>query len=262
MTVSSPPPPPSYTPAPPPAKKGMGPLGWVLIGCGGILLIGLLALGACGFWAKNKLEKFANDPDGLAFSAAKFAVEANPDLELVSSDDANKTLTIRDKKTGETTTLNLEDIKNGKLDITGADGKSVSIDASGGAEGGGVQVTGPDGQTSTFGAGAGAPKDLPSWLELYPGATVQGSFSGTTGDGKGASIQLTTSDTVEQVLEFYEKAFKDQGFQVSKSTYASGSGTGGGTVNGTSADGKSNANALVGTDGGSTTITLTYGEQP
>lgn len=262
MTVSSPPPPPSYAPTPPPAKKGMGPLGWVLIGCGGILLIGLLAVGACGFWAKNKLEKFSKDPDSLAYETAKLALGANPDVELVSSDDATKTLTVRDKKTGETTTFSLEDIKNGKFDITGADGKSVSIDASGGADGGGVQITGPDGQTATLGAGAGAPKDLPSWLTLYPGAEVKGSYSGTTADGKGATIQLTTSDSIEEVLEFYETSFKDGGFQVSKNTYSSGSGTGGGTISGTTADGKKTAAALVGSDGGATTINLSYSEKP
>src|SRR5689334_16038358 len=79
MTVQSPPP--SY---PPPApKKGMGPLAWIGIGCGVILVIGVIAMFAVGFFVKRQVDKFEDNP---AMAAATLAVKLNPDLELVSSD--------------------------------------------------------------------------------------------------------------------------------------------------------------------------------
>jgi hypothetical protein len=46
MTVASPPPPPG-APAP---RKGMGPLGWIAIGCGAIAVLGIIAFAAMGWF--------------------------------------------------------------------------------------------------------------------------------------------------------------------------------------------------------------------
>src|SRR6185436_16840912 len=97
MTVASPPPPPG-APAP---KKGMGPLGWIAIGCGVIALIGILALAAGGWFVKRQVDKYKDNP---TIAAAELIVRANPDLEVVSSDPKGGTLTIKNSKTGETVT--------------------------------------------------------------------------------------------------------------------------------------------------------------
>ena len=139
------PPPPPGAPTQPPVKKGLGPLGWVLIGCGGIILIGFLVLGALGWFAKKKIDQFAENP---TFNAAKLVVQMNPELELVSADEKTGTLTIKNKKTGEVTTLSAEDAKEGRWTFKNDKGETATL-------------------------GAGSAQTLPSWLPSYPGGTVR-----------------------------------------------------------------------------------------
>ena len=56
---------------------------------------------------------------------------ANPDLEVVSSDDESGTVTIRNKKTGEEITMNAADIKNGRLRFKNEKGEEVTFEGSG-----------------------------------------------------------------------------------------------------------------------------------
>ena len=50
--------------------------------------------------------------------AAELALRLNPEVDVVSSDPAAGTITVREKKTGKEVTFNLEDIKAGKFSIT------------------------------------------------------------------------------------------------------------------------------------------------
>src|ERR1700712_1765267 len=104
MSVASPVPPPPGSPQPP--KKALSPLAWVGIGCAVLFVIALLALGGIGaigsYFIKKQADKFEKNP---TMAAAEMVVRLNPDLELVSSDEKTNTLTIKDKKTGEVTTL-------------------------------------------------------------------------------------------------------------------------------------------------------------
>jgi hypothetical protein len=49
-------PPPGY-PGPPTAKKGLGPLAWVGIGCGVLLVLAVIAVVATGIFVKNKVDE-------------------------------------------------------------------------------------------------------------------------------------------------------------------------------------------------------------
>ncbi|HSF39476.1 MAG TPA: hypothetical protein VLT87_06755, partial [Thermoanaerobaculia bacterium] len=124
MTVQSPPPAP---------KKGLGPLAWVGIGCGALLVIGVVAMFAVGYIAKRQLDKFEDNP---AMAAATLAVRLNPELELVKADEENNTLTVKNKKTGEVVTLSAEDIKEGKFTVTTDEG-TTTFDADGDGKDGG-----------------------------------------------------------------------------------------------------------------------------
>src|SRR5262245_9254537 len=96
--TSQPIPPPPGAPPQTPAKKGLGPLGWILIGCGGLVVICMMAAGACFFVAKRQVDKFQKNP---TLAAAELAARLNPDVEVVSKDEDKGTLTIKNKKTGE-----------------------------------------------------------------------------------------------------------------------------------------------------------------
>lgn len=251
MTVQSP----QGYPPPPPPKKGMGPLAWIGIGCGVIIVLCLIFVVGAGFWAKSKIDKYKNNP---ARAAMEMAALANPDLEVVSSDDKAQTVTIRNKKTNETMTLNAEDVKNGHFKVT-TDKGSATFDA--GANGVSIKGTDEKGQTTTVNAGTGAPQNLPSWLPTYPGGKVQGGFDATSADGRSAMFTVTTGDSFEKVLGFYEEQLKSGGFKVEKATATGGDGKTSGTVSGRSSDDKRTVTVIVGNASEGTTATVTFSDK-
>jgi len=234
----------------------MGPLGWILIGCGGLIVVGGLIFGglmmAGGWFVKNKAAEFEKNP---TFAAAKLAVQLNPDLEIVSTDEEHSTLTVKNKKTGEVATFNAEDAKNGHFEFKTKEG-TATIDASG--KEGAVKVTTDKGETSTF--GAGAPQNLPSWLPVYPGATVAGTFDTTNAEGHSAAFTVTTKDDAGKVLDYYESQLKAAGLKVEKTTITA-NGQNGGTVTAKSDDEKRQASIMVGSANGETTATVTFTEK-
>lgn len=117
--------PPSFPPQAP-VKKGMPVLGWVGIGCGGLLLIAL-ALGVYGFFiAKKKFGEFASNPEK---AGAEMVVSMTPGFQKISQDDTKGTMTIRIKG-GEEMTLSYKDIAEGKFTVTDKDGNTTMIGSS------------------------------------------------------------------------------------------------------------------------------------
>jgi hypothetical protein len=241
----------NYSQPPQPPKKGMGPLGWIAIGCGIILVLCFIVFGVFGYFAKKKFDQFSKNP---AKTTAELIVRANPDLELVSEDDKAGTITVRDKKKNETVTLNFDDIKNGKFKMTTDKGTTTIDGSTAGSDG--IKVTDEKGQTATF--GGGAPKDLPSWLPVYPGATAQGSMASTTNEGRSGGFSLNTKDSIEQVASFYESKLKDAGLTVEKNMMSSNDKTSGGTISGNSADKKRTAAVILSTSDTGTQAVITY----
>jgi hypothetical protein len=248
MTVQSPPPAP---------KKGMGPLAWVGIGCGALVLIGVVVMFAIGYMAKRQLDKFEDNP---AMAAATLAVKLNPDLELVDSDAEKNTLTVKDKKTGKVVTLSAEDIKEGKFTVTTDEGTTtLDMDAKG-EDGGAMTVTNEKGEVATFSSGGDAPKNLPAWVPTYPGGTATGSYDATANNERSAAFGVTTTDSVDDVLAFYEEKLKGQGLEVQKTTFDS-NGQKGGSVTGTTSDQKRTVSILVGSSDEGTQATVTFTEK-
>jgi hypothetical protein len=246
----------NYAQSPQPPKKGMGPLGWIAIGCGVILVICALVASVGGYLFKKKVvDRFTDNP---AKATAELIVRANPDLELVSEDDKAGTITIRDKKKNETMTWNFEDIKNGKFKVTTDKGTST-FDGSGAQDGGGFKVTNEKGETATL--GGGTPKDLPTWLPIYPGATAQGSMASTTNEGRSGGFSVTTKDSIDQVANFYESKLKDAGLTVEKNIMSANDKTSGGTISGNSEDKKRTAAVLLSVADNGTTAVITYEEK-
>src|SRR5678810_419501 len=98
---------------PPPAKKGMSTGAKVAVGClialvlcvGGCFVMTAIGLKWAGGKVKNFAEKAEKDPDYGVYQAALWAFKANPDYDVVSSDDAAKSITVREKKTGKQVTF-------------------------------------------------------------------------------------------------------------------------------------------------------------
>ncbi|HYU35008.1 MAG TPA: hypothetical protein VEW48_22890 [Thermoanaerobaculia bacterium] len=235
-----------------PPRKGMGPLGWIAIGCGAIALLGVLTLAVGGYMFKKKVvDPFKKNP---TLTAAEYIVRANPELEVVSSDQEKGTLTIKNKKTGETVTMNASDIEHGKISFKTDKGTTV-VDTSQAGESGGVKVTGADGSQLTF--GGEAPKNLPSWVPVYPGSTVTGAMDTTNSEGRTATFAISSDDAVDKVIEFYEAKLGEAGLKVSKTTMDAG-GQHSAIITATSEDDKRNANVTVGQQEGKTQATVSF----
>jgi hypothetical protein len=75
----------------------------------------------------------------------------------------------------------------------------------------------------TMGGGA-APRDLPAYAPVYPGAKIVSSMAGSSTEGGGGMVALETPDAPEKVLAFYEGKLAGSGLpQTMKSQ--SGAGT-------------------------------------
>lgn len=198
----------------------LSPLAWVGIGCAGLALVGMIVAGVAVYmgasWVKGKAENFADEMnENPALASAKILAAANPDLDIVDSDKDAQTVTFKNNKTGETVTVNLEQIKEGKISFTNDEGT-----ASLSAEEGSFTATGPDGQTTVWGAAA----EHPDWAPAYTGTTPVGVASVNSQESLGGMFSMETPDAPDKVLTWYKGKLSDAGFSETSSTSTSADG--------------------------------------
>ena len=209
---------------------------------------------AAGFVVARKAKQAGLDTElmkrnpGLA--AAKMVAAMNPNVEVVSADEDRGTITMREKSTGKKVTLNFEDVKNGRIVFKDDEGGEVAIQ---GNDKDGVTVRTKEGTMR-----AGSTWTPPGWVPTYSGAKVESGSHVQSAASDGGVGSLTTTDSVDDVLKFYEDTLKGQGMQVTRQM-VSGDGTNRvGTLSAHDADQKKNVNVTATVEGGSTKIVLTY----
>ena len=180
-----------------PAKKGIPVLGWLGIGCGTIVIIGIVIIALLVGWCKRKvgdLSEFQRNPEK---ASAELMVKLNPDLKLVSQDESKGEMTIKTKD-GQEVTMSYKDISQGKFTIKDADGNVTQI---GGAD------------LST----------LPAWVPQVAGLKdVSCSSQKKPADQIAGFYMGTSSDTPDQLEEFFKKQAKKQGMtDASRSAFES-----------------------------------------
>lgn len=235
--------------SPPSGPKKSSPLLWILIGIAGFfLLIGIVVM-AGGYFVYTKAKQMADNP-GMA--VAKILAATNPDVEIVSTDDRKGVITIKDKKTGKIVTMNLSDIKDGKLTLS--DGKeSVSLEAKGDGASGGLEMKSSEG-TVKIGAGG----KLPDWVPAYPGATAAGTYSMQSSEGDAGTFAFQTKDAVDKVVAFYSGAMKTAGLKVTSNITQQDGKTAGGMVSGEDASKSRTLVLILGTSDEGTAVSLTF----
>jgi len=200
------------TPQSPAPKKGLSGLAIAGIGCGGLIVLVIIAVFVLAGKACTKINEVAGDfQENPAKAAAMLALKFNPEVEVVSTDDTKNEITFRTKKDGKTMTMSFEDVANGKFTMTDGEGKTVTIDGSNASKGGGIVMKGPDGETVIGGTST---KPLPAWVPAYPGLTVQQGGLTTEQNGKVTGMSMAESaDPVTTVKDFYEAKLKEAGFK-------------------------------------------------
>ncbi len=209
-----------------PAKKGLSPWAWVGIGCGALLVIVLVVLVAGGLFVAHKVKEAGFDPEmwqkNPAMAASKLVTALNPDIEVVTVDEDEGTIPVRNKKTGEEITVDLDDVKNGNISFRSEKtGKEVKISAEQKGEGGNVTITDEKGK-SVMSAGSGVASDLPSWVPVYPGTSPKVGFTMKEAGKQMGSATAKTDDAVDAVVQFYTKAMDSGGFSVSQTISSTG----------------------------------------
>jgi hypothetical protein len=260
---SAPPPaqPGAYAPSPayaapppgPPMQTGpkkVSPVVWIVVGIVGFfVLCGLVVTIAVGMF----VHKVKQNP---ALAIAKALTIANPDVEVLSADEGRNSVKVRDKKTGETYSVNLDDIKNGRIDFRGPKGERASIQAQGEGQNGSLEIKGPDG-TMKFGAGANA--KIPDWIPAYPGAVAKANFSMQGGDSSGGTFSYTTNDSGDAVLAFYDRTLKAAGFKITSNVTGNAGNASGTMISAEDEGTKRTLIVTLGTENASTSVNVIYG---
>lgn len=237
----------------PQKKKGLSGLAIAGMGCGVLLLAAFLGGGFLVAKISSKIKNFAEDPA----KAAVWALEMNPDIQVLKKDDAKREITFKNKSTGETSTISYEDLEKGKLTIKNDKGEEYGFDASK-AQTEGVIIKGPDGKTITAGpAAASAP---PAEVPQYPGLTLQdgGGYRVDQTESVGGMIIGSVNGDVPQVKEHYEGVLKTMGYEVTSIVNGDHESV---SMNGTKSDGKSTITLMISRDNetpGKVLITTQY----
>jgi hypothetical protein len=237
-----------------PARKSRA-LVWGLVGCLGVVVIGVVILVATGMFLTSKAKQAGFDADLMkknpALATAKLLATASPDVEVVSVNEDKGTLTVREKATGKTLTMNLDDLKNGKMVFTDDRGERVTIQS--GGNGGRISVKTKDGTLES-----GSTWTPPAWLPAYPGARVQTGANTQAAEEDAGAAYLSTQDSPDAVLAFYEEALKKQGFEAVKQVTASDGKNEISSVTATREAGAKYVHVVATPMDGATTIYVTY----
>ncbi|MDR3403434.1 MAG: hypothetical protein P4L99_13130 [Chthoniobacter sp.] len=91
----------------PPQKKGLGALAWLGIGCGALIVIIVLVVVGVGVFMGPKLKQFAEDAqkNPTRTVATTMVSVGMGQFEMVAEDDVNKRYTVKQKSTGQLTTI-------------------------------------------------------------------------------------------------------------------------------------------------------------
>ena len=244
--------PPAYQGTAPAAKKS--PWLWVLVGCFGLIVIVCAGMLVAGFFVAHKAKQAGLDTalmqknPGLA--AAKMVAAMNPNVEVVSTDEDRGTITLREKSTGKKVTLNFDDVKNGRIVFKDDEGGEVAIQGDGKE---GVTV-----QTKEGTMRAGSTWTPPTWLPTYSGAKVESGSNVQSAASDGGVGSFTTTDSVDNVLKFYEDSLKGQGMQVTRQVVSGDGANKVGTLSAHDSDQRKNVSVTATGEGGATKIVLTY----
>jgi hypothetical protein len=210
---SAPPPFPPQAPLPPGKKSNV--LIWIL---GGVVVVVLGFTAMCGiggFLLMHKAKEAGFDSSLMSknpgYAAAKMVATLNKDVDVVSTDDSTGTIKVRDKKTGQTTTLRF-DAATKRMVVTDGEGKQATVSITGDGDQTALNVQSADGDVKFS---AGGDNQMPAWIPVYPGSTPKGTFSA---QNKGASqngFGFKTSDPPAKVIEYYQNQLTSSGFTIS-----------------------------------------------
>jgi hypothetical protein len=240
-------------------KKGLHPLIWVAVGCGVLVIVGFLVVSVAGFFVAKKVKDVAEDfQENPARKIAELAVAANPDVELVDSDEEEGTLTVRNIKTGEVVTFDYEDAKEGRFRFESDEGE-MTLQV-GGDENEGFVTMETDEGVSRFGVGSG--DQVPAWVPRHPDAgEISGTFNSQSDEMMMGAFSFQVEKGVEDVIRYYESELQSRGFEITMRQTSSGGGTNLSTLAAEHSAESRNVSVTAVEEGGATQVSLQYHQE-
>jgi hypothetical protein len=205
----------------PPGKKGGGMWLWVLGGCLGIVLLGGIAILGLGYLGlKTVQEKAGVTSEEIGrrpvYTAARLLTALNSEIELVDADEATKRVTIREKSTGKTMSITLDELKDGRIRFTDSEGEEFEMQVQGDGNTGSVQIRGSDGR-KVMSVGSSNNDELPSWVPRPEGDYTSRAY--VSGEGNSTySGRLNTSLSAEEFVSWFEGATQASGLTMKART--------------------------------------------
>lgn len=246
------------TPTGPTAARKTSPWVWVAVGCGGLLVIVLLAVTVGGYLLARKAKDFVAEAEkNPAMAAVRLAVSMNPELEIVEADEDDGIITVRNKRTGEEFTVDMAEAEKGKIRFRNEKGEEISFSTK--SEDGKREFK-VESDEGDFSFGAGDQSALPDWVPRYPGTELTGTMTSRSDRGVEGGFSFTTPDSVRDVLAYFEKQLKALGMEVSTNTFEQDDVTQGGVVGGESTDRDRTCTVTATRDDEATTVAVTYKE--
>ena len=164
------------------------------IGCGILLVIGVIAIALLIGWCQRSVGDFMRDfSENPERATAEMIVRLNPEIDLVSTDDEAGTITFRDQD-GKETTVTWDDIAEGRLTITDSEGNEMNL-------------------------GLTDMSAVPEWVPRLPNTTREAGSHHRVEQGKvtGSYIAITNMETVGIRL-FLDTEAQDLGMEAATDT--------------------------------------------
>ena len=204
---------------------------WAGIGCGTILIIGVIAVALGIGYCNKKMDEFSKNPER---KSAEMLIGMHPEYSVVSSNDETKEMTIKEDKTGKEMTFSYQDIANGKFEMTTADGEKISVGA--------VDVT-----------------KIPTWVPLPADAKATGGYQKDNAGKASGAVMFTTALTAEEAKDFFQKSFDAWPSGTGSNSMVNFNGVERHTLEKKSSD--KEIAVIVQADGTATSVTVTYIEK-
>jgi hypothetical protein len=218
-------------PQPPPSAPKRTPVWvWILADVLGLVLLAGIAVVATGVFIYKQAKDAADNPTA---ALAKIAAMANPNVEVLGIDEANGKVTIKDKESGKTVTISIDDLKQGKLEVQTDEGT--------------VQV------------GANVDAKTPAFVPIYPGAKKSNVMSSNSPEAEGGTVVLETKDDFKKVKAWYEEQINKGAFDTKTVTGTDGADGPSAILMAAKKDEKETLHIAVNTESDLTRVTILYG---
>ncbi|MBS3818034.1 hypothetical protein KGY73_00800 [bacterium] len=203
-----------------PDKKGLGTGKKVAIGCGVVAVVGIIiivvAVISGGLFLSKKAKEAGIDTELLrknpALATAKMVVASNPELELVNVDEKSGTLTVNNKKTGETLTADFKDIQKGRITFKTEEGEKLTLRTE--ESGVKAEVKDEKGEAKSMEFGTSAEKSkIPDWIPIFEGE-LSISFTSSEEESRTGTFSIETDASPEDVRDFYLSRLEKLGFSM------------------------------------------------